>query len=60
MISSISSAAHRLGTSPVLRILLISSRKPSLTIYVSLKRKTTGVFLAPAVFNNFFKSSFHD
>ena len=37
----------RLGTSPLLRMLLMSSTKASMTICVSAKRKTTGVLSQP-------------
>ena len=41
-----SSVSMRLGTSPALSMLLMSSRKDSLTICVSEKRKTTGFSMA--------------
>lgn len=45
--SSSSSALQRLGTSPELRMLLMSSRKDSSTICVSLNRNTVGLFSTP-------------
>eukprot|EP00982_Pelagococcus_subviridis_P013776 31278-Pelagococcus_subviridis.AAC.11 len=44
-----SSDFHRFGTSPLLRMLLMSSRKFSCTICVSVKRKTTSLPSAPAM-----------
>lgn len=58
-ISDFSSAAKRLGTSPELRRLLMSSRKPSSLICVSMKRKTVCRSLAALFRRMFFKSSCH-
>mmetsp|Transcript_60212 Transcript_60212/g.148103 ORF Transcript_60212/g.148103 Transcript_60212/m.148103 type:complete len:202 (-) Transcript_60212:801-1406(-) len=57
MMRSFSSEAKRLGTSPALRIELMSSTKPSFTIWLSVKRKTTGLRSTPAIVKTFFRSS---
>ena len=49
----------RLGTSEVLRMLLMSSTKYSCAICVSLKRNTVRLFASPASFITFFRSSCH-
>lgn len=54
--SSNSSGLYKFGTSPLLRMLLISSRKPSSTTWMSLKRKTVGLFSTPAWKYSFFRS----
>ena len=45
-----SGKANKLGISPLLRMLLISSTKPSCAICVSLNRKTVGLASIPAYF----------
>ena len=52
-----SSVSIRLGTSPELRMLLMSSSIDSLTICVSEKRKTTGLLTHPASNMKRFRSS---
>ena len=52
-----SSVSIMFGTSPELRMLLMSSRKDSLTICVSENRKTTGLASQPASNINRFRSS---
>ena len=47
--SKSSALLYRLGTSPLLRMLLMSSRKDSTTTCVSVKRNTVGLFSAPAL-----------
>mmetsp|Transcript_2342 Transcript_2342/g.7646 ORF Transcript_2342/g.7646 Transcript_2342/m.7646 type:complete len:237 (+) Transcript_2342:4635-5345(+) len=56
-IFSHSSLAKRLGTSPELRMLLMSSTKDSTTICVSANRKTTGVPSQPVMKKSFLRSS---
>ena len=59
----LSLSSNKLGTSPVLRMLLMSSRKDSLTICVSENRKTTETPAAcpprPILKSSFLRSSFH-
>ena len=55
--SSNSSGLYRFGTSPLLRMLLMSSRKLSSTTCVSLKRKTVGLLSTPAWKYRRFKSA---
>lgn len=57
-ISPLSSAVNRLGTSPLLSRLLMSSMKYSFFIWCSLKRKTTS-FYFPAALRIFLRSSYH-
>lgn len=57
--STNSSGLYRLGTSPELRMLLISSRKDSSTIWVSLNRKTVGLLSTPAKRYSFLMSRSH-
>ena len=52
-----SSVSIMLGTSPELRMLLMSSRNDSLTICVSENRKTTGLASQPASNMKRFRSS---
>ena len=54
-----SSDFHRFGTSPEFRMLLMSSRKFSWTIWVSVKRNTTFVPSAPAIRSTLRRSSRH-
>ena len=54
-----SSAAYRLGTSPMLRMLLMSSTIASSLICVSVKRKTVCVPASPACCSSRFTSSRH-
>mmetsp|Transcript_29452 Transcript_29452/g.47337 ORF Transcript_29452/g.47337 Transcript_29452/m.47337 type:complete len:232 (+) Transcript_29452:842-1537(+) len=56
---SVSSVFHRLGTSPELRMLLMSSKKFSCTICVSVKRNTTFLPSEPAMRSTLRKSSRH-
>jgi hypothetical protein len=58
-IVSRSSTFHRLGTSPLLRMLFTSSRKDSFTICVSVKRKVVLLPSAPASSSTRFRSSRH-
>mmetsp|Transcript_23989 Transcript_23989/g.77973 ORF Transcript_23989/g.77973 Transcript_23989/m.77973 type:complete len:412 (-) Transcript_23989:1910-3145(-) len=58
-IVSVSSVFHRFGTSPALRMLLISSRNASCTICVSVKRNVVSLPSAPAIKSTLFKSSRH-
>ena len=55
--SSNSSGLYRFGTSPLLRILLISSRKDSSKAWVSLNRNTVGLFSTPVRKYRRFKSN---
>lgn len=52
MMPTSSSLAKRLGTSPVLRMLLMSSRKLSSFIWLSLNRNTVGCPALPACSGN--------
>ena len=54
-----SSAAKRLGTSPVLRMLLMSSTMLSILICVSVKQKTVGCAFSPAPRSSVRRSSRH-
>mmetsp|Transcript_61286 Transcript_61286/g.162228 ORF Transcript_61286/g.162228 Transcript_61286/m.162228 type:complete len:248 (-) Transcript_61286:144-887(-) len=59
MIWPTSLSSRRLGTSPVLRMLLRSSRKDSLTICVSVKRNICALPSMPEPSSSFLRSSFH-
>mmetsp|Transcript_12343 Transcript_12343/g.37068 ORF Transcript_12343/g.37068 Transcript_12343/m.37068 type:complete len:248 (+) Transcript_12343:24-767(+) len=59
MSSCSSSCAYRFGTSPVLRMPLMSSTKASMTICVSSKRNTVGSLSRPAHPSTFLRSSCH-
>ena len=54
-----SSLLNRLGTSPEVRMLLMSSRNVSTTICVSSNRNTVGLFPTPACRYRFFRSSWN-
>ena len=56
---SVSFESKRLGTSPVFRMLLMSSTNDSLTICVSENRKTVGFPSSPAASSSFLRSSRH-
>ena len=58
-INLFTSGAIKFGTSPVFKTLLISSKKLSLTIYVSLNKNKVYWFLDPAYLSSFLRSSFH-
>ena len=55
--SSNSSGLYRFGTSPLLRMLLMSSRKDSSKAWVSLNRNTVGLFSTPVRKYRRFKSN---
>mmetsp|Transcript_3151 Transcript_3151/g.13667 ORF Transcript_3151/g.13667 Transcript_3151/m.13667 type:complete len:234 (+) Transcript_3151:6907-7608(+) len=59
IIRSFSSWANSPGTSPLLRMLLMSSRKFSWTICVSVNKKTTSFPSAPAIRSTLRRSSRH-
>lgn len=58
-IESISSGPYRLGTSPALRMLLISSRKVSMTTWASEKTNAVGSSFTPAFRRHRLMSSRH-
>jgi len=58
-ISTLSSVGNMLGTSPVFRILLTSSKKLSYLIYVSVNKKEVGLPFLPTYFIIVFISSRH-
>ena len=58
-ICSRSSLPYRFGTSPEFRMLLMSSRNASCTIWVSVKRNTTSCPSFPAFIRAVLRSSFH-
>lgn len=58
--SSQSSGLKILDTPPEFRILLISSRKDSCKIWLSLNKNMVYWFLQPVSLTTFFRSSFHD
>ena len=55
--SSNSSALYRLDTSPLLRMLLMSSRNDSSTTWTSMKRNTVALLSTPALQYSRFRSS---
>ena len=55
--SSFSSSSQRLGISPELRMLLMSSKKSSSTIWLSVKRKVIDRSLSEHYLIRFFKNS---
>jgi len=57
-ISSKSSKAMRLGTSPLLTILFMSSKKLSYLMLLSERINTVDIFLDPVYLSNFLRSSF--
>mmetsp|Transcript_13481 Transcript_13481/g.52996 ORF Transcript_13481/g.52996 Transcript_13481/m.52996 type:complete len:258 (+) Transcript_13481:188-961(+) len=56
---AVSSLANMLGTSPVFKMLLMSSKNDSILIWVSLNKKTVGEPSPPALRRTFFRSSRH-
>ena len=59
MISAFSSAGYKLGTSAVLRIMLMSSTNDSSLIWLSLNRNTVCLPSEPAFSSSLFRSSLH-